>query len=78
MFGLNRITTNPNILGGKACIRGMRISVSLIVNLVANGMSTTDIIDEYPDLQSEDIRQALQYAAWTTEDTLFVPVGVPA
>jgi uncharacterized protein (DUF433 family) len=49
MFGLDRITTNPNLLGGKACIRGMRISVSLIVNLVANGMSTAEIIDEYPD-----------------------------
>ena len=78
MFDLDRITTNPNILGGKACIRGMRISVSLIVNLVANGMSTADIIDEYPDLQPEDIRQALQYAAWAAEDSLFVPVGVLA
>jgi uncharacterized protein (DUF433 family) len=56
----------------------MRISVSLIVNLVANGMSTADIIDEYPDLQPEDIRQALQYAAWAAEDSLFVPVGVLA
>lgn len=53
-------------MGGKACIRGMRISVSLIINLVANGMSVQEIIDEYPDLEPEDIRQALRYAAWTT------------
>jgi uncharacterized protein (DUF433 family) len=64
-------------LGGKACIRGMRISVSLIVNLVANGMTFEEIMDEYPDLELEDIRQALRYAAWATEDTVYVPVGVP-
>jgi uncharacterized protein (DUF433 family) len=61
---LDRITFNPDILGGKACIRGMRISVALILNLVANGMSFTDIINEYPDLESADIQQALHYAAW--------------
>ena len=63
MFGFDRITYNPNVLGGKACIRGMRISVSLIVNLVANGMSFSEIIDEYPDLEPEDIQQALLYTA---------------
>ena len=63
MFGLDRITTNPDILGGKACVRGMRISVALIVNLVANEMSKAQIIDEYPDLEAEDIRQALHFAA---------------
>ena len=51
----------------------MRISVSLIVNLVANGMTTDEIIDEYPDLEAEDIAQALRYAAWATEDTVYVP-----
>ena len=55
MFGFDRITFDPNILGGKACIRGMRISVSLVINLVANGMSVQEIIDEYPDLQPEDV-----------------------
>ncbi len=68
MFGFDRITHNPDILGGKACIRGMRIPVSLIVNLVANGMTVEEIIDEYPDLEPEDIRQALRYAAWTAEE----------
>jgi len=78
MFGLNRITADPNIMGGKACIRGMRISVSLIVNLVANGMTTAEIIEEYPDLEKEDIRQALRYAAWTADDTIHVPILVAA
>ena len=78
MFGFNRITSQPNILGGKACIRDMRISVSLIVNLVANGMTVKEIMDEYPDLESEDIRQALRYAAWTAEDTIYIPTPLPA
>ncbi|MBN1874614.1 MAG: DUF433 domain-containing protein [Anaerolineae bacterium] len=78
MFGFDRITFDTNILGGKACIRGMRISVSLIVNLVANGMTTEEILTEYPDLEVEDIQQALHYAAWTTEDVVYAPIGVPA
>jgi uncharacterized protein (DUF433 family) len=76
MFGFDRITSDPNILGGKACIRGMRISVSLVVNLVANGMSVQEIIDEYPDLEPKDIEQALRYAAWAVEDTMYIPTGV--
>lgn len=59
----DRVTFDPAIMAGRACIRGMRITVSLVVNLVANGMSTEDIIGEYPDLEAEDIRQALQYAS---------------
>ena len=73
MFGFDRITFNPNILGGKACIRGMRLPVSLIVNLIANGMSNDEIIQEYPDLEIEDIQQALRYAAWATEETVYLP-----
>ena len=57
-----RITFNPHVMAGKACIRGMRITVALIVNLVANGMATGAILAEYPDLEAEDIREALQYA----------------
>jgi len=78
MFGFDRITFDPNILGGRACIRGMRISVSLIVNLVANGMTTDEIVAEYPDLEPKDVQQALHYAAWATEERVYVPVGVPA
>jgi uncharacterized protein (DUF433 family) len=74
MFGFDRITFDPDMLGGKACIRGMRISVALVVNLVANGMTPEEIIEEYPDLESEDIRQALRYAAWAAEDALYTPV----
>ena len=59
----DRITFEPVVMGGRACIRGMRMTVSLVVNLVANGMSTEDIVREYPELEAEDIRQALQYAS---------------
>ena len=59
----DRITFDPAVMGGRACVRGMRITVALVVNLVANGMSTADIIREYPELEGEDIRQSLQYAS---------------
>ena len=60
---LDRITFDPAIMGGRACIRGMRITASLLVNLVANGMSTDEILREYPDVEAEDVQQALAYAA---------------
>ena len=50
-------------MGGRACIRGMRITVALVVKLVASGLTTAQIIDEYPDLDPEDIQQSLEYAA---------------
>lgn len=59
----DRITFDPHVMGGRACIRGMRITVSQVINFVANGMTTEGILKEYPDLEAEDIRQALQYAA---------------
>ena len=62
MFGFDRITFDPNIMGGRACIRGMRVTVALILNLVANGMTTKEIIRAYPYLEPEDIRRALWYA----------------
>jgi len=65
-----RITFDPRVMGGRACIRGMRITVSLIVNLVANGMTTEEILSEYPDLQAGDIREALQYAASLASEEL--------
>jgi len=70
MLEIDRITFNPNVMGGKACIRGMRVTISLIVNLFANGMSADEIIGAYPYLEREDIRQALQYAAWLTEESV--------
>ena len=70
MLGFDHITFDPNVMGGRACIRGIRVTVALLVNLVANGMSVHEIIESYPYLQPEDIRQALQYAAWLTEETI--------
>ncbi len=70
MKEFKRITFNAEIMGGQACIRGMRIPVSLIVNLVANGMSTEEILKEYPDLESDDIKEALQYASWLAKEEL--------
>ena len=70
MLGFDRITFAPDVMGGRACIRGMRITVSLVVNLVANGRGREEIIQAYPYLEPEDIRQALQYVAWLAEETV--------
>jgi uncharacterized protein (DUF433 family) len=63
VLDLDRITFDPNILAGQACIRGIRLSADLITNLVANGMTTAEIIAEYPDLEPADIEQALRDSA---------------
>ena len=78
MLGFDRITFDPGVMGGRACIREMRVTVSLIVNLVANGMGTEEIIDAYPYLEPEDIRQALQYAAWLAEESVHTPEPIAA
>ncbi len=70
MREFKRITFDPKIMGGQACIRGMRIPVSLIVNLVANGLTTDEIIKEYPDLETDDVKEALQYASWLAKEEL--------
>jgi len=70
MNQFNRITFDPNIMGGRACIRGMRITVSLILNLISNGMTADEIIEAYPYLEKEDIRQSLQYASWLADETV--------
>lgn len=72
MLGFNRITFDRRIMGGQACIRGMRIPVSLIVNLIAHGKIVTEILEEYPDLEKEDIQQALEYAAWLTSEQVYI------
>ena len=69
MHQLTRITFDPNIMGGKPCIRGMRVTVGTIVGLVAAGRSTAEILAAYPSLEEEDIREALSYAAWRAEET---------
>jgi len=75
---LDRITFNPTIMGGRACIRGMRITVALLINLVANGMTIDEILDSYPYLEAEDIHQALQYAAWLAEENVHPLEIIPA
>ena len=70
MISFDRITFDPHVMGGKACIRGLRITASLILNLVANGMSDDEILKSYPYLEAEDIRQTLKYAAWLAEDSI--------
>ncbi|RLG56702.1 MAG: DUF433 domain-containing protein [Candidatus Hydrothermarchaeota archaeon] len=61
-----RITVDPNVMGGQPCIRGLRIPVSLIIKLIAAGNSIKDILRDYPELEEEDIKQALEFAAWIT------------
>lgn len=63
MAPLDRITFNSDIMGGRACIRGMRIPVSVIVRQIANGAATEEVIADFPDLEPADIQQALEYAA---------------
>jgi uncharacterized protein (DUF433 family) len=75
MSSLDRITRNPEIMGGKPCLRGMRVTVGVIVGLVASGRTHAEILAAYPYLQEEDIRQALAYAAWRVEE---VEVPLPA
>ena len=64
----DRITFEPGKMGGRACIRGLRVTVGLIVSLVAEGISWDDILADYPYLEREDIQQALTYAAWLTRE----------
>lgn len=65
---LDRITINPAQMGGVPCIRGLRIPVATVVGLVAQGMTETQIVQEYPDLEVNDVRQALAYAAAVVDE----------
>ena len=65
---IERITMDPNIMGGKPCIRGIRVTVGTIVGLLASGASFRDILETYPYLEEEDIRAALAYATWRAEE----------
>ena len=66
----DRISQTPNVLAGRAAIRGLRISVAHVVSLVANGLTPAQIVQELPDLDQEDVRQALAYAAALAQDEL--------
>lgn len=72
---LDRITYDPAIMGGKACIRGMRIPVSLVLKLLAGGLSKPQILVEYPDLEPADIDQAIDYAAMLADERVTLKVG---
>lgn len=74
MPSLTRITHDPSVMGGKPCIRGLRLTVGMIVGLVASGHSHAEILKLYPYLAEDDIREALAYAAWRVEE-LEVPLA---
>ena len=66
---LTRITFDPQVMGGKPCIRGLRVTVGMLVGLMAAGHSEQTILESYPYLEKEDLRHALAYAAWRAEET---------
>ena len=68
MVELDRITQNPLVMGGKACVRGMRVTVGMIVGQIGAGHSVEELLADYPYLEREDILQALRYAAWRSEE----------
>jgi uncharacterized protein (DUF433 family) len=68
----DRITFNPRIMGGRTCIRGMRIPVSVIVGQIAHGATFDEILADYPDLEREDIQQAVEYAAWLAPEQVHI------
>lgn len=68
MTALDRITQQPDVMGGKPCIRGSRVTVGMIVGQIGAGQSVDQLLADYPYLQREDVMQALQYAAWRAEE----------
>ena len=76
MTELTRITTDPAVMGGKPCIRGLRVTVGTLVGLVATGHHEDEILRLYPYLEADDIREALAYAAWRAEE-IEVPLSIP-
>lgn len=78
MATLDRITFDPKVCGGKACIRGMGFMVSVLLNYLAAGMTREEILDEFPELESADIDQCLMYAADLAEEWSYVPLRTQA
>lgn len=68
MTKLDRITQKPDVMGGKACIRGMRVTVGMIVGQIGAGHTIDEVLVDYPYLERDDIMQALRYAAWLAEE----------
>ena len=71
----DRITFDPKIMGGRACIRGMRIPVSVVVGQIAHGATMEEVLNDYPDLEHDDITQALAYTAWLAHEEVY-PVRI--
>jgi len=71
-YKFDRITFSQDVMGGQACIRDIRVPVSLIINMIANGAAFSDILDDYEYLEEEDIKQSLKYASWALSDRVFV------
>jgi uncharacterized protein (DUF433 family) len=69
MKELTRITLDPNVMGGKPCIRGLRVTVGMLVGLLASGRTHAEVLEAYPYLEEEDLREALAYAAWRAEES---------
>ena len=68
MTELDRITMSPDLMGGKPCIRGMRVTVGALVGQIAAGRTIETLLEDYPYLEREDVLQALRYAAWRAEE----------
>jgi uncharacterized protein (DUF433 family) len=68
MGKLDRITQDPNVMGGRPCIRGMRVTVGMIVGQIGAGLTPEELLQDYPYLEADDIKQALLYAAWRSEE----------
>ncbi len=68
MEQLDRITQQPEVMGGRACVRGMRVTVGMIVGMIGSGHTIDELLADYPYLEREDILQALRYAAWRSEE----------
>ncbi len=70
MENLDRITINPNVCLGQPTIRGMRITISVILRMLAAGKTSQEVLNAYPELEPEDVKQAIQYAAWIVSDQI--------
>ena len=75
MLALKRITHDPNVMGGRPCVRGLRVTVGTIVGLIAAGHSIQDVLRLYPYLEAADVSEALSYAAWRVEE-IEMPIAV--
>ena len=76
MTGFDRISQQPGIMGGQACVRGLRVTVSMIVGMIGAGVTIENLLKDYSYLERDDVMQSLQYAAWRTEEREIQLLGV--